>query len=65
MKVNELISDSFLWQNHLHLKKIKTINLTTQKPSKKKNVDHTTIKNRLRTGSWSNDSHVTGEGKPI
>ena len=30
-----------------------------------KNVDYTTIADRLRTVSWSNDSHPTGVVKPV
>ena len=34
-------------------------NLTTQ------NFDYTTISNKLRTGSWINDSYQTGVVKPV
>ena len=30
-----------------------------------KNFDYTTIADRLRTVSWSNDSHATGVNKPV
>ena len=38
---------------------------TWQHKNATKNFDYTTIADRLRTVSWGNDSHQTGEVKPI
>ena len=37
--------------------------MTTQ--TRNKNFDYTTIADRLRTVSWSNDSYQTGAVKPV
>ena len=56
-------SDSILWQKPLRPLKNKKINVTTQNATK--NFDFTTIVDRLRTASWSNDSQPTGVVKPV
>ena len=38
---------------------------TRQHKNVTKNVDYTTIAERLRTVSWGNDSHPTGVVKPV
>ena len=38
-------------------------NVTIQK--RRQNFDYTTIAERLRMVSWSNDSHPTGVAKPV
>ena len=38
---------------------------TWQHPNDTKHFDYTTIEDRLRTVSWSNDSHPTGVVKPV
>ena len=50
-------SDSVLWQTPLHKRNTPTSKLTTQKHYQ--NMDYTTIVDRLRTVSWSNDSKPT------
>ena len=40
-------------------------NATRQHKHATKNFDYTTIADRLRTVSWSNDSHPTGVVKPV
>ena len=47
----------------LHLQKISNSNVTTQK--RHQNYDYTTIADRLRTVSWSYDSHPTSVVKSV
>ena len=55
--------DSVLWQKPLQQQKIPKSKLTTQ--TRHQNLDYTTIAGRLRTVSWSNDSHPTSVVKPV
>ena len=48
-----------VWQKPRHLKS----NVTSQK--RHQNFDYTTIADRLRTVSWSNESHPTGVVKTV
>ena len=48
----------------LNPKKNPKRNVTTEK-KRHQNFDETTIANRLKTVSWSNNSHQTGVVKPI
>ena len=57
-------SDSVLWQNPLHSQK-KSINQRDNTKNVTKNFDYTTIVDRLRTVSWSNNSHPTGVLKSV
>ena len=52
-----------LWQKPLHRQKIQKA--TWQHKNATKNFDYTTIADRLRTVSWSKDSHPTGVVKPV
>ena len=58
-------SDSVLWQKHPTNRKIQKA--TWQHKNTNKNFDCTTIAERLRTVSWSENSylHVTGVVKPV
>ena len=57
-------SDSVLWQKPLHRKK-NPKKTTWQHKNATKNIDYTTIADRLRAVSWGNDSHQTGVVKPV
>ena len=59
-------SDSVLSKKPLHPQKNPKGNVTTQKNATKI-IDYTctTIADRLRTVSWSNNSHPTGVVKPV
>ena len=51
------------WIRHCINRKIEKA--TCQSKNATKNFEYTTIADRLRTVSWSNDSHPTGVAKPV
>ena len=57
------LTQSYDKKTPLHPQTIPKGNLTTQKRHQK--FDYTLIADRLRTVSWSNNSHPTGVAKPI
>ena len=56
-------SDSVIRQKPLHQQKNKKA--TGQHKKATDHFDYTTIADRLRTASWSNDTHPTGVVKPV
>ena len=62
-KSKRKLSDSALWQKPNHPQKIQKA--TWQHKNATKNLDNTTIADRLRTVSWSNNSHPTGVVRPV
>ena len=56
-----------IWLSHMTKPPIPTENSKTkgQLTNATKNFDYTTIADRLRTVSWSNNSHPTGVVKPV
>ena len=58
-------SDSVIWQKPNTNWQFQKAKCQEQKQNTTKNFDYTTIADRLRTDSWSNDIHTTGVVKPI